>query len=45
MGAAGGRGLHGSGYTELEGGGVVDNLIAINENETTPLPSPLLHAV
>lgn len=38
-------GLHGGGYTELEGGGVVDYLTALIENEMTPLPSPLLHVV
>lgn len=37
--------LHGVGHMELEGGGVVDHLIALNENEMTPLPSPLLHVV
>jgi len=38
------QGLHGSGYTELEGGGVVHHLNAVIEKKT-PLPSSLLHVV
>lgn len=32
------RGLHGVGYTELEGGGVVDHLIALNQKGDDPPP-------
>lgn len=38
--SADGRGLHGGGYTEQEGGGVVDYLIALSNKQDNPPPFP-----